>query len=293
MPDEVLSLGHCIANASEALARLEALHGLGGDIVVADNGSTDGRQRLAAELGTRMVTVRDKGYGAVLIGGCEAASGRFLLMGDADGSYDFTDGVAMVGALLDGADLCMGSRFRGGIAPGAMPWKNRHIGNPALTGLLNLPFRSGIGDAHCGLCAITQEAFRGLQLRSTGMEFASEMVIKASLKRLRIAETPATLSVDPRDRPPHLRPWRDGWRHLRHLLMLSPTWAFGVPAVASMGGAGLVLLTALLHLLGALPGCATPGEPAHRPAATVLGGGAQAPAPPRRRMGRRDSSELR
>jgi hypothetical protein len=252
--DEALSLGHCIANAREALARLGALHGLRGEIVVADNGSTDGSQRLAADLGARVVAIRERGYGAALIGGCEAASGRFLLMGDADGSYDFADGVAMVGALLDGADLCMGSRFRGGIAPGAMPWKNRYIGNPALTGILNLFFRSGIGDAHCGLRAITRDAFRDLRLNSTGMEFASEMVVKASLKRLRIAEAPATLSADLRDRPPHLRPWRDGWRHLRHLLMLSPTWAFGVPAAAAMAGAGLVLLTALLHLLGALPG---------------------------------------
>lgn len=252
--NEALSLARCIANARTALARLEALYGLSGEIVVADNGSTDGSQRLASDLGARVVTVESRGYGAALIGGCQAAAGRFLLMGDADGSYDFTDGVAMIGALLGGADLCMGSRFRGGIAPGAMPWKNRYIGNPALTGILNLFFRSGIGDAHCGLRAITRDAFRDLRLRSAGMEFASEMVIKASLKGLRIAETPATLSVDLRDRPPHLRPWRDGWRHLRHLLMLSPTWAFGVPALAAMGGAGSVLLVALLQLLGALPG---------------------------------------
>ncbi|MBC2670899.1 glycosyltransferase family 2 protein [Novosphingobium piscinae] len=252
--NEAQSLPHCIANAREALARIERSYGLAGEIVIADNGSTDGSQALATRLGARVVPVTRKGYGAALIGGFDAAAGRFLVMGDADGSYDFTDSVAMIGRLLDGADLCMGSRFQGGIKPGAMPWKNRYIGNPALTGILNLFFRTGVDDAHCGLRAIRREAYAGLGLESTGMEFASEMVIKASLKRLRIDEVPATLSPDLRDRAPHLRPWRDGWRHLRYLFMLSPTWAFGVPALLLITAGTLILLLAGLYTLGLIRG---------------------------------------
>lgn len=232
--DEVQCLPHCIANAHEALQMIEAAYGYSGEIVIADNGSTDGSQALARALGARVVPVPVRGYGAALIGGCHAARGRFILMGDCDGSYDFTDGVAMIGALADGNALCMGSRFRGGIAPGAMPWKNRWIGNPVLTGILNLFFRSGINDAHCGLRAIRKESFLRLKLSGTGMEFASEMVIKASLLRLPIAQTPARLLPDLRDRKPHLRPWRDGWRHLRYLLMLAPNWLFGVPALTAL-----------------------------------------------------------
>lgn len=252
--DEAASLPHCIANAQAALGEIAARYGLAGEVVIADNGSTDGSPSVAVRHGARVVHVHDKGYGAALIGGFEAAHGRLLLMGDADGSYDFRDGVAMIGALLAGADLCMGSRFAGGIAAGAMPWKNRYIGNPLLTGVLNLFFDAGIGDAHCGLRALTRSAFDTLHLSGNGMEFASEMVIKAALKRLRVAEVPATLSPDLRSRPPHLRPWRDGWRHLRYLLMLSPTWVFGVPAALAMGGSSLVLFVALLHLVGILPG---------------------------------------
>ena len=239
--NEMQSLPHCILNAREALAQIAARYGLTGEIVIADNGSTDGSQSLATSLGARVVTVARRGYGAALIGGGEGARGRYLLMGDADGSYNFCDGVAMVGRLTEGADLCIGSRFAGGIAPGAMPWKNRYIGNPALTGVLNLFFRSGIEDAHCGIRAITKQAFEACALSSSGMEFASEMVVKASLQKLRIDEVPATLSPDLRERAPHLRPWRDGWRHLRYMLMLSPTWVFGVPALlALLVGAGLL-----------------------------------------------------
>ncbi|MBC7634727.1 MAG: glycosyltransferase family 2 protein [Acetobacteraceae bacterium] len=252
--NEVESLPHCIANAGRALEMIADRYGLAGEILIADNGSDDGSQELATGLGARVVFVRQKGYGAALIGGCQAAAGRYVLMGDADGSYDFTDGVPMIGRLVAGADLCMGSRFKGGIAPGAMPWKNRYIGNPVLTGILNLFFKPGISDAHSGLRAITRDAFESLRLSGTGMEFASEMVIKASLRNFNIAEEPVTLSRDLRDRPPHLRPWRDGWRHLRYLIMLSPTWAFGVPALVAMGAASIVLLTALAHLLGALDG---------------------------------------
>lgn len=252
--NEIISLPHCIANAHDALRMIEHRFGLAGEIVIADNGSTDGSQTLAESLGARVVPVVRRGYGAALIGGCEAAFGDYLLMGDCDGSYNFTEGVAMIGKLIDGHDLCMGSRFDGGIAPGAMPWKNRHIGNPALTGILNLFFRSGINDAHCGLRAIRREAFGALGLAGEGMEFASEMVIKASLKKMKVAQLPATLSVDLRDRAPHLRPWRDGWRHLRYLLMLSPTWVFGVPAMAAVGVGVLILAVALLHLIGAIGG---------------------------------------
>lgn len=252
--NEELSLPHCLLNARAALAAIEREHGLTGEIIIADNGSTDGSQALAARCGARVVDVPARGYGAALIGGGRAARGRYILMGDADGSYDFTDGVAMIGRLAAGADLCMGSRFKGGIEKGAMPWKNRHIGNPALTGILNLFFGAGISDAHCGLRALTKEAFDRLELSGSGMEFASEMVIKASLKGMKIAETPARLRRDLRDRPPHLRPWRDGWRHLRYLVMLSPTWAFGVPAIAAMTLASVILGYGVLNILGIIPG---------------------------------------
>ena len=252
--DEIDSLPHCIANARAALAQIEAGYGLTGEVVIADNGSTDGSQALAESLGARVAPVAQRGYGAALIGGCQAAAGRYLLMGDADGSYDFRDGVAMIGRLIDGADLCMGSRFQGGIAQGAMPWKNRYIGNPALTGVLNLFFRSGIEDAHCGIRAIRKQAFLDCGLSSSGMEFASEMVVKASLRAMRIDQVPATLSLDLRDRAPHLRPWRDGWRHLRYLLMLSPTWVFGVPALLAMLAAVVIFGVAGLYELDWLPG---------------------------------------
>ena len=239
--NEIVSLPYCIANAKDALVQIGQVYGLTGEIVIADNGSTDGSQQLATDLGARVVPVEIRGYGAALIGGCEGAAGRFILMGDADGSYDFTDGVAMIGRLLDGADICMGSRFKGGIEPGAMPWKNRYIGNPVLTGILNLFFHSGISDAHCGLRAITKQAFCALRLTGSGMEFASEMVIKAALKKMQLEEVPATLSRDLRDRAPHLRPWRDGWRHLRYLLMLSPRWIFGIPGtIATLLGAAIL-----------------------------------------------------
>ncbi|HVN00082.1 MAG TPA: glycosyltransferase [Caulobacteraceae bacterium] len=238
--NEAQSLTPCIGMIREALAELEA-GGLKGEIVVADNGSTDGSQALAMKLGARVVPVSERGYGAALRGGFEAARGRFLVMGDADGSYDFREAVPMVEALRAGADLCMGSRFRGGIRPGAMPWKNRYIGNPVLTAILNILYGTRISDAHCGLRALTRDCFDRLGLTGAGMEFASEMVIKAALRGEKIAEAPATLSPDLRDRPPHLRPWRDGWRHLRYLFMLSPFWLFAVPAFAGFGAGSLIL----------------------------------------------------
>lgn len=239
--DEAQSLEACVGMIRQALDTLAQRHGLAGEIVVADNGSTDGSQALARRLGARVEPIAERGYGAALRGGFRAAHGRYLVMGDADGSYDFREAVPMIEALMAGADLCMGSRFKGAIAPGAMPWKNRYIGNPLLTGVLNLLFRTGASDAHCGLRALTRDCFERLALTGSGMEFASEMVIKAALKRQVIAETPATLSPDLRDRAPHLRPWRDGWRHLRYLFMLSPTWMFAAPAVVGVG-AGVTIL---------------------------------------------------
>lgn len=244
--NEVQCLAHCIQNAQQALALIAERYGLSGEIIIADNGSTDGSQALAVSMGARVVAVSERGYGAALIGGFREAKGRYLVMGDADGSYNFHDCVAMIGRLIEGVDLCMGSRFQGGIAKGAMPWKNRYLGNPALTFILNLLFRAGIDDAHCGIRALTKDTFQKLGLQGTGMEFASEMIIKASLKRLRIEQSPATLSPDLRDRPPHLRPWRDGWRHLRYMLMLSPTWVFGVPSALALMFAAAVFSVAAL-----------------------------------------------
>lgn len=247
--NEAVSLPACIVMAAEAAEEMRRRLGLTCEIVIADNGSTDGSQALAASLGARVAPVAEKGYGAALRGGFEAAQGRYLVMGDADGSYDFREAVAMVEKLTEGYDLCMGSRFKGGIKPGAMPWKNRYIGNPILTGVLNVLFGSRIDDAHCGLRALTRDCFERLNLTGAGMEFASEMVIKAALKKERIAEVPATLSPDLRDRPPHLRPWRDGWRHLRYLFMLSPSWLFAAPAVLCVLAGAAVLGSASLHAL--------------------------------------------
>jgi glycosyltransferase involved in cell wall biosynthesis len=250
--NEAACLATCIGNAAEALSLIALRYGLSGEIVVADNGSTDGSQDIAAAHGARVVDVAKRGYGAAMIGGGQGARGRYIVFGDADGSYDFRESTGMIGALEDGADLCMGSRFRGGIAKGAMPWKNRYVGNPVLTGILNILFGAGVSDAHCGLRAVTRETFEGLRLSGAGMEFASEMVIKAALQKRTIAEVPATLSVDLRDRAPHLRPWRDGWRHLRYLFMLSPTSVFAIPAVSALIVAMLIFAAALIQ--AAFPG---------------------------------------
>jgi glycosyltransferase involved in cell wall biosynthesis len=251
--NEALSLEVCIGWAQEALAELKRRHGLSGEVVIADNGSTDGSQAISTKAGARVVPVVARGYGAALMGGFEAAHGRFLVMADADGSYDFRECVPMIEQLMAGADLCMGSRFKGGIKKGAMPWKNRYIGNPVLTGILNLLFGTSIGDAHCGLRALTKTCYRRLRLSGSGMEFASEMVIKATLLGVTMAETPATLSPDLRDRPPHLRPWRDGWRHLRYLFMLSPLWLYAIPALFA-GALGVFILAAAGWAMAVQPG---------------------------------------
>lgn len=228
--NEEETLGGCVANAQAALDDMRQRWKLSGEVVVADNGSTDRSRDIAAALGARVVPVPQRGYGAALTEGFRNARGRYLVMGDADGSYDFLESVPMVAALRDGGDLCMGSRFKGRIMPGAMPFKNRYIGNPVLSGVLNLLFGSKLSDAHCGMRALTRDAFDRLGLSAKGMEFASEMVIKSTLLGLKRSEVPITLHPDKRNRSPHLRPWRDGWRHLRYMLMLAPGWLFLVPA---------------------------------------------------------------
>lgn len=243
--NEAATVGRCVERAREALEILEERHGLIGEVVVADNGSTDGSQRLAELAGARVVNIDERGYGAALNGGFKKSYGRFLIMGDSDCSYNFVESIGMVEALLDGADMCIGSRFKGRIEPGAMPWKNRYIGNPVLSGILRLFFRTPVSDSHCGLRALTREAFERLKLSSSGMEFASEMVLKAALKKFEIAEIPVTLSPDGRGRPPHLNPWRDGLRHVFYMLMLSPSWLFVLPALI-FGSFGITILSALL-----------------------------------------------
>lgn len=216
-----------------------------GEVIVADNGSTDGSQALAIAAGARVVDVPLKGYGNALRHGMAAARGRFLIMGDADDSYDFLRLDAFLERLREGNDLVMGNRFLGGIKPRAMPPLHRYLGNPVLTGIGRLFFKSPIGDFHCGLRGLTRDAFDRLQLQTTGMEFASEMVVKAALQGMRVCEVPTVLSPDGRSRPPHLRSWRDGWRHLRFLLIYSPRWLFLYPGlflIAMGGGLGLWLL---------------------------------------------------
>ena len=239
--DEAETLAACIRRARACIDRLA----LTAEIVVADNGSTDGSQRIALEEGARVIDVPLRGYGAALYQGALAARGRFIIMGDADGSYDFSRLDAFVHAMREGADFVIGNRFQGGVGRGAMPWKNRVIGNPLLSFIGRLFFRSPAGDFHCGLRALSRTSFDRMNLQTTGMEFASEMVIKATLAGLRIVEVPTTLDKDGRSRPPHLRPWRDGWRHLRFMLLYCPRWLFLYPGAALIV-AGCVLVTLAL-----------------------------------------------
>ena len=239
--NEARTVGACVREAREAMIRA----GIAGEVIIADNGSTDGSQAIAEEAGARVVPVREKGYGHALRGGITAARGRYLLMGDADQSYDFSHLPRFVEKLRAGDDLVMGNRFRGGVQPGAMPWKNRYIGNPVLTFIGRLFFNTSIGDFHCGLRGFSAAAYRRMNLQTTGMEFASEMVIKAVMLGLRVSEVPTVLRPDGRDRPPHLRPWRDGWRHLRFMLLFSPRWLFFYPGILLMLG-GTLLGAALL-----------------------------------------------
>lgn len=226
--DEAETVGVCVAKARRFLEE----HEIAGEVVVADNGSTDGSREIARQAGARLITVEERGYGAALSAGFRAARGRFVIMGDSDDSYDFSALMPFVEELRRGNDLVMGNRFRGGIMPGAMPVSHRFLGNPVLSMLGRLFFSAPCRDFHCGLRGFRREAIEGLDLRTTGMEFASEMVVKAALRGLAITEVPATLAPAGRSRAPHLRTWRDGWRHLRFLLLFSPRWLFLYPGLA-------------------------------------------------------------
>ncbi len=239
--NEAETVGRCVR---EARAFLEQ-SGVRGEVVVADNGSTDGSQAIAVSEGARVVDVPLRGYGAALYYGTLAAGGRYVVMGDSDQSYDFSRLMPFLEQLRAGADLVMGNRFAGGIEPGAMPWKNRHIGNPVLSGIGRFLFKCPARDFHCGIRGYSIDAFRRMDLRTTGMEFASEMIIKATLLKMRVVEVPTTLRKDGRSRPPHLRPWRDGWRHLRFMLLYSPNWLFLYPG-AALALVGLAVVAWLL-----------------------------------------------
>jgi len=237
--NEAKTVAACAAAARGFLDRA----GVEGEVLVADNGSTDGSVDIAEAAGARVIRVPARGYGAALMAGIEAARGRFIVMGDADCSYDFSRLDAYVERLRAGADLVMGNRFKGGIAPGAMPFLHRYLGNPVLSFVGRLFFRTHIGDFHCGLRGFSRDAVRSLSLITPGMEFASEMIAKAALVGLRIEEVPTTLRPDQRGRPPHLNTWRDGWRHLRFLFLFCPRWLFLYPGMALllMGLTGLLL----------------------------------------------------
>jgi hypothetical protein len=234
--NEAETLETCVRKALRSLEE----NGIAGEVIVADNGSTDGSREIAARLGARMVPVARRGYGAALMGGIAAARGRYVIMADADDSYDFSNLMPFVEKLRQGYELVMGNRFLGGIRPGAMPPLHRYLGNPVLSGIGKLFFRSPCSDFHCGMRGFQRDAIRALDLQTTGMEFASEMVVKATLMKLRMAEVPIVLYPDGRSRPPHLRSWRDGWRHLRFLLLFSPRWLFLYPGIALMAAGALL-----------------------------------------------------
>ena len=241
--NEAETLQVCVEKARRFLER----SGISGEVLIADNGSTDGSQAIAVAAGARVVPVPVKGYGSALLAGIENARGRFIVMGDADDSYDFSDLSAFVRELRGGADLVMGNRFAGGIEPGAMPALHRYLGNPVLSLVGRVFFHTPIRDFHCGLRGFDRAKMLALNLHTTGMEFASEIVVRSVLAGYRVAEVPTTLSKDGRSRPPHLRSWRDGWRHLRFLLLYSPRWLFLVPGLVLTV---LGLLATVVLLLG-------------------------------------------
>jgi glycosyltransferase involved in cell wall biosynthesis len=241
--NEANSIGICVSKAINAFQAVN----LRGEVVVADNGSTDGSIEIAERLGARVVRVEARGYGSALRAGITAARGAFIVMGDADDSYDFSEVPRFVETWRQGNDVVMGNRFRGEIKPGAMPWHHKYFGNPVLSTLLNLFFRAGMGDSHCGMRGFSRAVYDRMDLRSTGMEFASEFVIKATQLGAKMAEIPITLWPDKRGRPPHLRSFRDGWRHLRFMLLYAPNWLFVLPGAAFM-------LFGLLLVFWLLPG---------------------------------------
>jgi hypothetical protein len=246
--NEAETLATCIQKGLAYLAQ----SGVSGEVLIADNGSSDGSQAIARGLGARVIDVPEKGYGAALIAGIAGAQGRFVIMGDSDDSYDFSALDPFMAKLRAGHDLVMGNRFKGGIAPGAMPPLHRYLGNPVLSTIGRVFFGGPIRDFHCGLRGFSRAAIMALDLRAPGMEFASEMVVKATMRGLRITEVPTTLSPDGRSRPPHLRSWRDGWRHLRFLLIFCPRWLFFYPGAVlfALGAIAMAVLLPGPALLG-------------------------------------------
>jgi hypothetical protein len=238
--NEAETIGICVAKAAAFLLNAR----IPGEVLVADNGSTDGSQTIAKGAGARVIHVETRGYGAALAAGISAAAGTYVIMADADDSYDLCNVRPFFDELSAGADLVMGNRFRGGIEKGAMPWLHRYFGNPILSALGRLLFTSRISDFHCGLRGFRRSSVVSLKLSATGMEYASEMVVRASLAGMNIVEVPTVLRKDGRSRAPHLRTWRDGWRHLRFLLLHSPRWTFAYPGMAliTIGAAGVALL---------------------------------------------------
>lgn len=248
--DEAETLETCIKKANKSLKDNK----IKGEVIIADNGSTDGSQAIAKKNGARVVDIPTKGYGAALIGGCNAAKGKYVIMGDADDSYAFDDIMPFVKKLRQGYDLVMGNRFKGGIEKGAMPPLHRYLGNPVLSTLGRLIYSSKIGDFHCGIRGYNTAKMRSLNLRTTGMEYASEMVVKAELNGFKITEVPTTLKKDGRSRPPHLKSWSDGWRHLKFLLMYSPKWLFLIPGIimTTLGLIGTIVLSFTPVSIGAV-----------------------------------------
>ena len=238
--NEEITVGNCVKQAVFFLAN----SGIKGEVIVADNGSTDKSVEIAEKNGARVAHITNKGYGSALMGGFQAARGKYIIMADADESYDLVHLMPFVEKLREGYDLVMGNRFRGGIKKGAMPWHHRYIGNPILSFIGQLFFRTPAKDFHCGIRGFTHDAIERMNLQTTGMEFASEIVVKASILGMKVTEVPTTLSPDKRDRPPHLRSFRDGWRHLRFLLIYSPRWLFLYPGIALLllGGIGSLAL---------------------------------------------------
>jgi glycosyltransferase involved in cell wall biosynthesis len=241
--NEAETIEVCIKKAKKWLQE----NGVAGEVVIGDNGSTDGSQQMAINLGARVIDVPQKGYGAALMGAIEASNSKFVVMADSDDSYDFSNLSPFIESLRKGNDLVMGNRFKGGIMPGAMPFLHRYLGNPVLSFIGRLFFNCPVGDFHCGLRGFRQDIVSLLDLKTTGMEFASEMVVKATINNLKIDEVPTTLSKDGRSRPPHLRTWRDGWRHLRFLLIYSPRWLFLYPGL-------FLMLIGLILMLLIIPG---------------------------------------
>ncbi|MCR6641781.1 MAG: glycosyltransferase family 2 protein [Sporocytophaga sp.] len=239
--NEAETLATCITKANNFIKE----HNINAEVIIADNGSSDGSQEIASKQGARVVNVPVKGYGSALRHGIKAAHGKYIVMGDSDDSYNFYELMPFLHKLREGNDLVMGNRFKGRIEEGAMPFLHKYLGNPVLSFTGRLFFQSAIGDFHCGLRGFSKDAFQRMDLTTGGMEFASEMVVKASLLKMKIAEVPVTLSPDGRSRPPHLRTWRDGWRHLRFLLMYSPNWLFLYPGLL-MIILGLILSSVLI-----------------------------------------------